>query len=407
MVVAKSKRLDEKLRRYYVEVHGFDPVADAMPLNTELGTYVYEAEFPLSNDPLLAAAGVNIVARVEVGPGGPKNRIVFVRKNRKAMVTCVHTAVRVGGDLDAKRLMEGPWEHVKVLESGGSVTLSPEEHFVSLKSFVAGVAETGIQTMLRNSFASEDVNPFTLPFGFNASLQRQVLRALRSLAPDETQEIVSEFFKDLLERVPEEWLAARLRILDGIYHIAHLLPERLKERLPKESSGRCFKFKVLVLGHGGAGKARLISRLADRAFASNFKLTVGVDLLHREIEIDRDERVRLSLWDLGTAPRFRWIRSAFYRGASGAIVVFDASDAKSFDKTMKWAEEVAESVGWLPHLLVGLVDPNRPREVPPAAQLAEQAQDLGGLYVEVEPDGDLTPLFERLRGMVRRLADLS
>ena len=65
------------------------------PMSPPVGTR--EQWYPLSNDPGLFAAGVEVGTRVTVRPKGPPQlRIVFRAGGKEAEVTCVHVAVYAG-----------------------------------------------------------------------------------------------------------------------------------------------------------------------------------------------------------------------------------------------------------------------------------------------------------------------
>ncbi len=220
------KKFSPEERDYYITVHGFDPVAGRIPLPGDKG-FKYEIYYCLMNDPALFQAGVTIGARVEVTPGNPShNRIVFKSGSREAIVNCVHTAIC---DLPAGEaanfpdaLMDGkgpggmPLERV-ISGQPHPLLLPPEEHFASLKSYVAGIAEMGLTNVLCASYHSEAVNPTTLPFGFNSEMQNQIARALREIAPDSTKILVQNVLVELVRGVPFEWIKSRVELLNGMY----------------------------------------------------------------------------------------------------------------------------------------------------------------------------------------------
>ncbi len=233
---------------YYRTYFGFDPVADRHPMP---GGYYYEAEFPLENDPPLHQLGVTIAARVNVykdefagdGRGGEgeedefagdgregegeeergvQNRIVFRREGRVAEVTCVHTAVGSLSAEDVERWTEEETPEEGILEWARStenhpVNLPPAEHFASLKSYVQGIAEIGLGTMMTASYQSDTVNPQTLPFGFNSMMHQQVAQCLAQLAPSAMTAMLRDLMLVLAESVPAEWFLSRLDFFAGTY----------------------------------------------------------------------------------------------------------------------------------------------------------------------------------------------
>ncbi len=50
--------------------------------------------------------------------------------------------------------------------------------------------------------------------------------------------------------------------------------------------------------------------------------------------------VKLQIWDTAGQERFRTITSSYYRGAHGIIIVYDVTDADSFDNVKHWLTEV-------------------------------------------------------------------
>ncbi|MHA1731320.1 MAG: tetratricopeptide repeat protein [Promethearchaeota archaeon] len=219
---------------YYERVWGFDPEARRVKLEEHFPCFKYEEGFPLARDPGLHRAGVRILARVVFGyfDGTPtKNAwIVFRRGEEEAKVYCTHTAVYSGS------LEELPPELAEYggVESGRSterdpVDLPPEEMFVALRSYVAGVAEMGVANVMAASYMSEDVNPLTLPFGFNALMQAQVLKALRTLAPEVTNGMVREHVLRVLESVPLGWVVERWEKLSATYRIGEAFADAPEE----------------------------------------------------------------------------------------------------------------------------------------------------------------------------------
>ena len=103
-----------------------------------------------------------------------------------------------------------------------------------------------------------------------------------------------------------------------------------------------FKLKVLLTGAAAVGKTSLVQRFIKNRFAANYKLTVGVDILTKDVEFKPGEVATLSIWDIGGQQRFEFIRSTFYKGAAGALLVFDLTREQTYTETRKWLTEIRQ-----------------------------------------------------------------
>ncbi|GAN08463.1 GTP-binding protein ypt1 [Mucor ambiguus] len=114
-----------------------------------------------------------------------------------------------------------------------------------------------------------------------------------------------------------------------------------------------YLFKLLLIGDSGVGKSCLLLRFADDTYTESYISTIGVDFKIRTIELE-GKTVKLQIWDTAGQERFRTITSSYYRGAHGIIVVYDVTDADSFNNVKQWMQEIdryaAEGVN---KLLVG------------------------------------------------------
>ncbi len=100
-----------------------------------------------------------------------------------------------------------------------------------------------------------------------------------------------------------------------------------------------FVFKVLLLGDGAVGKTSLISMFTKGFIKQDYKMTIGVDIMAKTVKVD-DKIAKLSIWDLAGQQRFKAIRSAFYGGVAGALLVFDLTRALTFKNLVNWLQEL-------------------------------------------------------------------
>ncbi|MFX1566943.1 MAG: Rab family GTPase [Promethearchaeota archaeon] len=115
-----------------------------------------------------------------------------------------------------------------------------------------------------------------------------------------------------------------------------------------------YSFKVIVIGPAAVGKSSLIRRFVDDKFSLQYKFTIGVDFLSKNIEYKQDKKARLLIWDIGGQERFKSLRRNFYDGTNGALVVFDLSRAETFPKMKEWLSDLKQFIGEsIPVVIIG------------------------------------------------------
>ncbi|KAH7521436.1 hypothetical protein FEM48_Zijuj07G0033000 [Ziziphus jujuba var. spinosa] len=106
-----------------------------------------------------------------------------------------------------------------------------------------------------------------------------------------------------------------------------------------EGSGEEYLFKIVIIGDSAVGKSNLLSRYARNEFNMHSKATIGVEFQTQSMDIDGKE-VKAQIWDTAGQERFRAVTSAYYRGAVGALIVYDITRRTTFDSVGRWLEEL-------------------------------------------------------------------
>ena len=97
--------------------------------------------------------------------------------------------------------------------------------------------------------------------------------------------------------------------------------------------------KVLLIGESNVGKTSIVTRVCSNTFNSSTKPTIGSDLFQKELTFNGNT-VRLNIWDTAGQERFRGISSSYYKSAKIALIVFDLTNLKSFEKVNFWKDEI-------------------------------------------------------------------
>ncbi|KAG5560806.1 hypothetical protein RHGRI_003979 [Rhododendron griersonianum] len=109
--------------------------------------------------------------------------------------------------------------------------------------------------------------------------------------------------------------------------------------MDSDEEGEEYLFKVVIIGDSAVGKSNLLSRYARNEFNLHSKATIGVEFQTQSMEIDGKE-VKAQIWDTAGQERFRAVTSAYYRGAVGALIVYDISRRTTFESVERWLEEL-------------------------------------------------------------------
>ena len=100
--------------------------------------------------------------------------------------------------------------------------------------------------------------------------------------------------------------------------------------------------KTPLLGNMAVGKTSLRKRYLGEGFDVKYMVTIGADFSVKTVKVD-DKEVRLQIWDLAGQQQFATVRSLYYNGSSGAILVYDVTNPLSYENILKWTKELVEN----------------------------------------------------------------
>eukprot|EP01111_Echinosteliopsis_oligospora_P003278 TRINITY_DN1523_c1_g1_i1.p1 TRINITY_DN1523_c1_g1~~TRINITY_DN1523_c1_g1_i1.p1 ORF type:complete len:237 (-),score=56.35 TRINITY_DN1523_c1_g1_i1:151-861(-) len=141
--------------------------------------------------------------------------------------------------------------------------------------------------------------------------------------------------------------------------------------------------KVIVIGPSGVGKSCLIYSFTEGEFLSQHELTVGVEFAIRIVNIE-DKRVKLQIWDTAGQESFRSVTSNYYRGSSGALLIYDTTKRETFTYLSSWLTELRSHADPVIMVVGNKVDlASRPGERQVTTEEGQKFADQNGLlYAE-------------------------
>jgi small GTP-binding protein len=107
-----------------------------------------------------------------------------------------------------------------------------------------------------------------------------------------------------------------------------------------------FVFKIVVLGDAAVGKTSLINMYIEQSFQEDYKPTLGANIIRKDVHVDKiNANVRLIMWDLAGQEKYNVIRSMYFQGCVGALLVYDITRSSTFENiNLKWLKDFQKYV---------------------------------------------------------------
>ena len=118
--------------------------------------------------------------------------------------------------------------------------------------------------------------------------------------------------------------------------------------------------KLVCIGDSGTGKSSLTIRLCEGRFSPHHDVTIGVEFGSRIVAVGppasspnstksldspseiKQKRMKLSLWDTAGQETYKSITRSYFRGASGALLVFDITRRSTFEHATSWLNDLRQ-----------------------------------------------------------------
>ncbi|XP_009802845.1 ras-related protein Rab11D [Nicotiana sylvestris] len=143
-----------------------------------------------------------------------------------------------------------------------------------------------------------------------------------------------------------------------------------------------YVFKVVLIGDSAVGKSQILARFARNEFSLDSKATIGVEFQTRTLVIQH-KSVKAQIWDTAGQERYRAVTSAYYRGAVGAMLVYDITKRQTFDHIPRWLEELrAHADRNIVIMLIGNKTDLEDQRAVPTEDAKEFAQKEGLFFLE-------------------------
>ncbi|XP_052891981.1 ras-related protein Rab-4B [Anopheles moucheti] len=99
-----------------------------------------------------------------------------------------------------------------------------------------------------------------------------------------------------------------------------------------------YLFKFLIIGRADSGKSCLLHHFIENKFKEDSSHTIGVEFGSRIVNVG-GKSIKLQIWDTAGQERFRSVTRSYYRGAAGALLVYDTTSRDSFNVLWNWLND--------------------------------------------------------------------
>lgn len=141
-------------------------------------------------------------------------------------------------------------------------------------------------------------------------------------------------------------------------------------------------FKLVLLGESAVGKSSLVLRFVKSQFHEFQESTIGAAFLTQTVSLD-DTTVKFEIWDTAGQERYHSLAPMYYRGAQAAIVVYDVTNADTFQRAKNWVKELFRQAS--PTIVIALAGNKADltsKRVVDFEEASAYAQDNGLLFME-------------------------
>ncbi|KAM9959242.1 hypothetical protein ACTFIR_000308 [Dictyostelium discoideum] len=94
-------------------------------------------------------------------------------------------------------------------------------------------------------------------------------------------------------------------------------------------------FKYIIIGDMGVGKSCLLHQFTENKFVPDSPHTIGVEFGTRIVDVN-NKKIKLQIWDTAGQERFRAVTRSYYRGAAGALLVYDITRRITYNHLTTW-----------------------------------------------------------------------
>lgn len=102
-----------------------------------------------------------------------------------------------------------------------------------------------------------------------------------------------------------------------------------------------FGFKLIIIGDAASGKSSFMHQFLEGKFRKAATHTIGVEFGTKIISLGQ-RQIKLQIWDTAGQERYRAVTRSYYRGAVGALILYDVTSRDSYNNLPTWLQDARE-----------------------------------------------------------------
>lgn len=107
-----------------------------------------------------------------------------------------------------------------------------------------------------------------------------------------------------------------------------------------DENSNIIEFKIILIGNASVGKTSIFNKFINGEFSKTYKSTITVECKSKYLKLDKNLFAKLNIWDTCGTEIYRAVTQQYYRGAQGAIVIFDLTQQNTFNDLKKWIKDI-------------------------------------------------------------------
>jgi len=168
----------------------------------------------------------------------------------------------------------------------------------------------------------------------------------------------------------------------GLCYFGRIVTSRHERKIKMANFPYEYIFKYIIIGDMGVGKSCLLHQFTDNKFIPDSPHTIGVEFGTRIVDV-LGQTIKLQIWDTAGQERFRAVTRSYYRGAAGALLVYDITRRVTYNHLTSWLTDARNLTH--PNTVIMLVGNKKDMEDQRDVSFEEAsqfAQENGLLFIE-------------------------